>query len=479
MCASKKALHRLLYTLVILVLSATNTGVINAISDSDLKDLRSGWPAYRSNGDDENGKCATGGGTGGSPSAGETFVAWNSGIEGPYIMEQYIIEVLKYIADFKGAPREDVVTEEHAAALLAFAWGEGGDINNRSVFNLFNTSALRDDPEAMPYANGGGDGRQAYASFDVGIKATGGTMLLPRYTRIIEALLDKNSDASKVLYNYTHYTQFPGNGWWAEQNKIDGEEAYYQKMMGFLRGMKSNYRNRASTIIGTEAYEQRTGARDPSKLVYGGGAPVENDNSGDSSGNEASPDKETETGGDSSSGSGCDDGTPGGRGGGVAEVDGFTFPLVTTKGAIKTGVGGGIWCYSSQANCHHDYNAADIHVPVGTVVIAAKEGTVVLSRDRASSCGSSVVILGSDSNVYYYTHMQLGSIKVAKGQSVEAATPLGQVGEKACGTAPHLHFDMQPPPATNRPGCSGAACSGYAFLNVQPVLIKAYGGLPE
>jgi len=138
-----------------------------------------------------------------------------------------------------------------------------------------------------------------------------------------------------------------------------------------------------------------------------------------------------------------------------------------------------VWCLNSQTNCHHDYNAADIHVAVGTTVIAAKEGTVQMSRDVASSCGSSVVIIGSDKQVYYYTHMQLGSIKVREGQSVVGGQELGKVGDKACGTAPHLHFDMQPPPQTIRPNCSGAKCVGYTFLNVQPVLIKSYEALPE
>lgn len=441
-----------------------------AVPQNDLADMNRSAPAYNSNGGD---LCTTAGipstGTGDSTDAGNTFVAWNSGLQPPYIMEQYIIEVLKYIADFKGVPRESVVTQEHVLALLAFAWGEGGDINNRSTFNLFNTSALRNDPEAMPYAAGGSDGRQAYANFDVGIKATGGTMLLPRYTRLIDALIDPNSTASQVLYNYTHYSQFPGNGWWAEQNEIDGEAAYYNKMLGFLSGMKNNYKNRASTIIGTPEREQQTGARDPSKLTYDGeGAAAVVDPT----------DQPTGSGPSSSSGGGC--GPAGGGGeGGIAQVDGFTFPLITTKTALDVGANGAKWCMKSQSNCHHDYNAADIHVAVGTRVVAAKEGVVVLARNSDGNCGSSVAILGSDDQVYYYTHMLDGSVGVGVGDSVSGGTQLGTVGDKACGTAPHLHFDIQPPPAKNRPGCSGAECRKYTFLDVQPVLLKAYEELPQ
>lgn len=158
-------------------------------------------------------------------------------------------------------------------------------------------------------------------------------------------------------------------------------------------------------------------------------------------------------------------------------VDGF--PLVTTKTAIKEGADGGVWCFTSTENCHHDYNAADIHVAVGTKVVAAKPGRVVLSRESGGECGSSVAILGSDSNVYYYTHMKQGSIKVSDGQDITAGAEIGQVGEKACGTPPHLHFDAQPPPATNRPGCEGPECTDYTFIDVQPQLVPLYERLPE
>jgi murein DD-endopeptidase MepM/ murein hydrolase activator NlpD len=592
------------------------------LSDDQRKALQSGIRYYNTEID----ACVTAisTGTGGTPEAGNTFVAWNSGLQAPYIMEQYVIEVLKYIADFKKVPRDDVVTEQHVQALLAFALGEGGDIANSSTFNLFNTSALRNDPEAMPYAAGGVDGRLAYANFDVGIKATGGTMLLPRYTRLIDVLLVKDSTAEEVLYNYTHYSQFPGNGWWAQQNEIDGEAGYYQYELNLLGQVRSRYAEIASLGIGTPARELRDGTRYPEKLVYQGGGesnPVQGGGGGGTT-----PSCECSAGGsgpvDSSSPviesfsfyvskglsreqaagfvgnlmieSGDDidptivsasgtyhgivqwgdsaasgrrwqkllewadanskdpmtritqlefswvelttdyprtyeklkqettaagaaklilDEYEGARGqkeaeriekaefvlrtapaavgsgssptcnatgeGGVAVVDGFAFPLRTTKTVVRAGIDGLIWCSTSQTNCHHNYNAADIGVPVGTAVVAAKEGNIVMARNSASQCGSSVVILGSDNHVYYYTHMLNGSVGVQAGQSVAAGAELGQVGDKACGTPPHLHFDMQPPPARNRPSCSGAGCRSVNFLEVQPALTKSFEALPE
>lgn len=168
-------------------------------------------------------------------------------------------------------------------------------------------------------------------------------------------------------------------------------------------------------------------------------------------------------------------------GGGVATVDGFTFPLRTTKGVIKGGnETGAKWCYDAQTNCHHDYNAADIMVPAGTIVIAAKEGEVIKATNSSSNCGSSVQIKDGDGQVYYYTHMSDGSVPVTKGQQVSAGTTLGTVSaNQHCGSSPHLHFDMPAPPLAYRPSCSGAGCNNYSFLEVQPVLIASYAALPE
>ncbi len=160
-------------------------------------------------------------------------------------------------------------------------------------------------------------------------------------------------------------------------------------------------------------------------------------------------------------------------------VDGFIFPLVTTQGAIK-GNKPYPWCSTAMANCHHDYNAADIMTAEGTQVVAAYPGTVVMTENIAGK-NADVAIMGDDKNVYFYQHMAPGSLQVQKGAKVTAGTPLGKVGNRAAafGTDPHLHFDMLPPPNTNRMGCASAACSKYPFINVQPILVKAFQALPQ
>lgn len=166
-------------------------------------------------------------------------------------------------------------------------------------------------------------------------------------------------------------------------------------------------------------------------------------------------------------------------GGGCIGVGGIDrFPLNTTKNAIEAGEGGARWCYKAISNCHHDYNAADIHVAIGTEVLAAKGGKVIRAVETLGSVGSRVVILGDDGQfTYYYTHMTYNSLLVAEGDTVTTGQVIGTVGDsrQAVGTAPHLHFDMLPQSQYKfRPNCSGSGCSGYPFVDVQPLLVQLY-----
>ena len=168
-------------------------------------------------------------------------------------------------------------------------------------------------------------------------------------------------------------------------------------------------------------------------------------------------------------------------GNGVGGID--VFPQQINKRTLQSPGVGATWCYASTANCHHDYNAADIHAPEGTVNVAAKGGTVVRVTDQVGGVGSRVTIRGGDGKfIYYYAHMAAGSLKVAQDQTIATGTPLGNVGNstQAVGTPPHLHFDMLPASEFSyRIDCSGSACSGYPFVNVQPLLVQLYQGLPN
>ena len=173
--------------------------------------------------------------------------------------------------------------------------------------------------------------------------------------------------------------------------------------------------------------------------------------------------------------------------GGIGEANGLVFPLKTNKDMLAKGADGAVWkaqeCalqegWGSPGNCHHDYNAADIFVPTGTPIIAAKAGKVV--SKTTGSCGTAgcnVSIKGEDGLLYYYTHMSKNAT-VNVGQSIQAGQEVGTVGTMATamGTPRHLHFDITR--GAYRPSCSGAACNDADFINVQPLLIPAYENLP-
>lgn len=187
--------------------------------------------------------------------------------------------------------------------------------------------------------------------------------------------------------------------------------------------------------------------------------------------------------GGSTTGSVCQDGL---SGGGTATINGFTFPLLTTKAAIQKGTSlNGTtlkWCSANPSNCHHDYEAADIFVPTGTTVVAALPGRVVTAKS-GNRHPNSVTVKNDDGTLSYYTHMGVNTVKLSPGKKVQGGggTVIGKVGtsEDAMGTAAHLHFDLLPKGNNFRPDCSGAACSGYPFINVQPTLIELYKQLPE
>jgi hypothetical protein len=166
-------------------------------------------------------------------------------------------------------------------------------------------------------------------------------------------------------------------------------------------------------------------------------------------------------------------------GGGVTtSANGFVFPLKISRAGILGNKPA--WCSKSTTNCHHDYNASDIFAPTGTPVLATKGGRVVTARDNAtdpSAIGTRISIMGDDGWLYYYAHMGNNTLNVKAGQQIKAGAVLGKVGtrENAAGTDPHLHIDRLPGKQyASRPTCSGAACSGFPFDNIQAVMSEVF-----
>lgn len=96
--------------------------------------------------------------------------------------------------------------------------------------------------------------------------------------------------------------------------------------------------------------------------------------------------------------------------------------------------------------------AVDIAMPEGSEVLAARGGVVMdIANDfygggataKNISRANYVRVLHSDGSMALYAHLQLESVKVAKGQKVKKGQLLGLSGSTGYSTGPHLHFAIQ------------------------------------
>lgn len=97
----------------------------------------------------------------------------------------------------------------------------------------------------------------------------------------------------------------------------------------------------------------------------------------------------------------------------------------------------------------HGYNGVDYGAPVGTPVYAAAEGTVIVSRFRATGCGRScgggygnyIVIEHTNGTQTLYGH--LSSVYASVGTRLDKGQWIGEVGNTGKSTGSHLHFEVR------------------------------------
>jgi murein DD-endopeptidase MepM/ murein hydrolase activator NlpD len=179
-------------------------------------------------------------------------------------------------------------------------------------------------------------------------------------------------------------------------------------------------------------------------------------------------------------------------------LDGFVFPLATTKDVIDVGSnypssGGYSWC---KRNCHNTppawapYLAHDIGAPkFSTPVIASQGGTVtgisVTSNDKNQG-QMSLWVIGDDGLWYWYQHNDPDYLIISEGTRVEAGQEIARVGPYALNgntssnTPPHLHFSISTKRITRMMrGCTQAVCPDMdGFVDSLGALLSAYENLP-
>jgi murein DD-endopeptidase MepM/ murein hydrolase activator NlpD len=91
----------------------------------------------------------------------------------------------------------------------------------------------------------------------------------------------------------------------------------------------------------------------------------------------------------------------------------------------------------------HGYNAVDLAAPIGTPILAAATGDVVVARAGGwnGGYGSYVVMQHSNGAQTLYGHAS--KIIVSDGEHVVQGQVIGYVGQTGKATGPHVHFEIR------------------------------------
>lgn len=91
----------------------------------------------------------------------------------------------------------------------------------------------------------------------------------------------------------------------------------------------------------------------------------------------------------------------------------------------------------------HGYNGVDLANSVGTPVMAAAEGTVIVAKNTGwnGGYGKYVVISHPNGTQTLYAHLNQGSVFV--GQRVTKGQVIGSLGSTGNSTGPHVHFEIR------------------------------------
>ncbi len=91
----------------------------------------------------------------------------------------------------------------------------------------------------------------------------------------------------------------------------------------------------------------------------------------------------------------------------------------------------------------HGNNGVDIAALVGTPVLAAADGQIIVARNSGYNGGyGDMIIIKHNGNIQtVYAH--LSSVGVVTGQYVSKGQTIGAVGNTGRSTGPHLHFEVR------------------------------------
>jgi murein DD-endopeptidase MepM/ murein hydrolase activator NlpD len=127
-----------------------------------------------------------------------------------------------------------------------------------------------------------------------------------------------------------------------------------------------------------------------------------------------------------------------------------------------------------QGNCsdgsHHPSSlvrfAYDFLMPVGTPVVASRDGVVLLVEEgftdgtRVAGQENYINVTHDDGTIAAYVHLTKAGALVEVGDRIAQGQWIGLSGDTRSSTEPHLHFHVQ--------ACSGCATLPLTFRNTRP-----------
>lgn len=138
---------------------------------------------------------------------------------------------------------------------------------------------------------------------------------------------------------------------------------------------------------------------------------------------------------------------PGKPGAAPREVE-YAYPLALPAVRVEQGWGGR---YSHDDD--QNRRAVDFAAPIGTAVLAARDGTVMqvendfvragLDREQLGGRANFVRIVHDDGTMAVYAHLREGGVMVRVGQRVRTGQLVGYSGNTGFTSGPHLHFAVQ------------------------------------
>lgn len=126
----------------------------------------------------------------------------------------------------------------------------------------------------------------------------------------------------------------------------------------------------------------------------------------------------------------------------------YAYPLQGGNVQVAQGFGGG-WSHQDEQN----HYAIDFVAPIGTPVLAARDGTVMqvesdfdkagLNLEKYGGRANFVRIVHDDGTMALYAHLREEGVLVRVGQRVAKGQRIGLSGNTGFTSGPHLHFAVQ------------------------------------